>query len=550
MTKIKKGKFDTDFIENIKEEKFIDDWPVVYILNNEKEVYIGETVNIITRTKNHLQNAKRQNLKEVHVLSDETFNKSAVLDIESFLIKHMAADGLFELQNSNGGISSHDYYDREKYKEKFKDIWRDLKREELVKSDLHEIQNSNLFKYSPYKALTDDQTEALTYILKDLIHHKKHGTPGTTIVSSEAGTGKTVLAVYIMKLISDINEERLSFEDEDNVDEKIDLYADSNYLKGMKIGLVIPMQSLRETLKNVFEFVKGLDREMIISPNEIPDRNYDLLVVDEAHRLQRRWALHDYKNFDKNNKKLGLGEEGTELDWILRCSKNQIFFYDATQSVRPSDISKKDFDRLIQKEATYVHYLNSQLRCEGGSDYVDYIKKILSHDPPKEKKGFGEYEFKLFDDVDEMINTIKENDKELGLCRTVAGFAWKWTRKNKKVNDIKIGDKTYKWNTAQKDWPNSPNSINEIGCIHTIQGYDLNYTGVILGNEIKYDDSRHIYIDKTQYYDQRGKCTNGDEEALKEHILNIYYTMLTRGIKGTYVFACDEGMREYLKKYF
>jgi len=75
MTKIKKGKFDTDFIENIKEEKFIDDWPVVYILNNEKEVYIGETVNIITRTKNHLQNAKRQNLKEVHVLSDETFNK-------------------------------------------------------------------------------------------------------------------------------------------------------------------------------------------------------------------------------------------------------------------------------------------------------------------------------------------------------------------------------------------------------------------------------------------------------------------------------------------
>ena len=112
-----------------------------------------------------------------------------------------------------------------------------------------------------------------------------------------------------------------------------------------------------------------------------------------------------------------------------------------------------------------------------------------------------------------------------------------------------FGDKQYRWNTESTDWINSENSVNEIGCIHTVQGYDLNIYGVIFGPEIRYDRQlQTIVIDKSNYYDHLGKTGNLDE--LKGYIQNIYVTLMTRGIKGTYIYACDSGLREYLKRYF
>ena len=115
--------------------------------------------------------------------------------------------------------------------------------------------------------------------------------------------------------------------------------------------------------------------------------------------------------------------------------------------------------------------------------------------------------------------------------------------------DINIDGQKYIWNTSTSDWVNSPNSINEIGSIHTIQGFDLNYAGIIIGNDLKYDSiNNKLYADRNNYYDKNGKNTASEEELL-EYILNIYSTMCTRGMLGTYIYVCNKELKKYLSKY-
>ena len=121
--------------------------------------------------------------------------------------------------------------------------------------------------------------------------------------------------------------------------------------------------------------------------------------------------------------------------------------------------------------------------------------------------------------------------------------------KENNVYDIEIDGHKYIWNSQPTDWINSENSINEIGSIHTTQGFDLNYTGLIIGNELKYDDINHkIIVDRNNYFDAKGKAGTSDEELLK-YILHIYQIMCTRGMRGTYIYVCDSKLKEYLSKY-
>jgi DUF2075 family protein len=131
----------------------------------------------------------------------------------------------------------------------------------------------------------------------------------------------------------------------------------------------------------------------------------------------------------------------------------------------------------------------------------------------------------------------------------VAGYAWDWKTKDGKSDyDIEIDGLKMIWNSTNSDWVNSKNAINEVGCIHTVQGYDLNYTGVIIGPEISYDPKEHkILIHKDKYLDFNGRRSIRNDEELKFYILNIYKTLLTRAIYGTYVYVADENLRNYLK---
>ena len=525
-------------------------WPVVYIIKDEdlKEAYVGESINAINRMKNHLENDERTKLKDLLVIGCDKFNKSAVLDIESNLIQYMSADNTYKLQNRNAGLVDHTYYQREQYSLLFQSIWAKLQEQNYAKNSLSRIDNSDLFKYSPYKSLTSDQHDSILKILSQLSQKEKN----TIFVEGGAGTGKTILAVYLMKLLkTNIRDYHQDDKDEIYSSQLANIIKLKEKLPDPKIALVVPMTSLRTTLKKVFQNVKGLNANMVIGPSEVSRNHYDLLIVDEAHRLRKRKNITNFKSFDEANKLLGFDKEtGTELDWILKQSKNQIFFYDAHQSIKPSDIDQSKFESVKNSKDTFSLRLVSQLRVKGGIDYVSYIDNLLHCRLEERDAKFqsDSYDFKLYDSLKELYSDLEKKEREVGLCRLISGYSWEWLSQKSDEADIKIEGLHLKWNSTNEDWINSENAFNEVGCIHTTQGYDLNYTGIIFGKEITYDtETKTIKIIAENYFDKKGKNGIKDPALLKEYILNIYKTLMLRGIKGTYLYVCDDALRNYFK---
>ena len=549
--------FTREALESVKLNPYGSNWPVVYIINNKKEAYVGETINAYIRMTQHLRDFHRASLEQFHIISDDTFNKSAILDTEAFLIKHMSVDHKFELQNLNSGVRTHNYYNKETYEVGFTEIWKQLKNAGLVNRSIKVIENTNLFKYSPYKSLSADQYLSAYDMMSTLLEHTKKKEPAVFLVNGEAGTGKSVLAVYLVKLITDVMNE-----DFDHLEEDAYGFHELLYLRSfrrMKVGLVIPMSSFRTSLRKVFKKIPGLDESMVLAPSRVKKGEYDLLIVDEAHRLRREVNVAGYQHAEFTRMKETLGRESvTELDWIMECSNYQILLYDKNQMVRPTDVRNEDFKDWTRQRPCSHFQLDSQLRVKGGKDYLTYIKKIFSHSPPKRKQVFKEYELKLYDHLDDMVQEIQKADNRKGLCRVISGYAWQWKTKGIKLEeiqkrglyDIEEDGKRMIWNHRLEDWVPCKNAINEVGCIHTIQGYDLNYAGVIIGNDLQYNKkTKRLEIHKECYFDANGKKSLKNEQELEEYILNIYYVLMSRGIYGTYVYVCDEGLREYLKRF-
>ena len=557
MVKINEFTYNSTEMRAISYWQYGKNWPVVYIIHNDNEAYVGETLDAVRRTSQHLQEKDLDSLQKIVFITDNRYNKSVILDLESFLIRYMSADGSFKLQNGNAGITDHDYFDKKDYEEDFKIIWQELISKGLVKKSIAEIENSDYFKYSPYKALTREQQDALYDIVKRLGRKNRDEKDSLILVKGGAGTGKTVLAIYLMKFLQEFADrseagDAIDTDEIENVDSIRDFIRKIGRIKA---ALVLPMQSLRRSVQNVFDSIEGLSSDMVISPAEVTKDHYDLLIVDEAHRLRQRKSLSRYPSFDETNRSLGLGNDGTELDWIFASSKRQLIFYDSMQTVRPSDIdifSKKISEHM--KENDFIT-LRSQLRCLGGNDYIEYVKNVL-YCREKKLKHFDDYDLRFFENMGQMESDIRKRNDEFGLSRLVAGYGWEWVTKKKPEDpkyrsyDIDIEGRKYIWNREPVDWINSSTSIDEVGCIHTVQGYDLNYAGVIFGTEITYDKVKgRIEIVKGNYHDHTGKQGTSDDE-LRNYIINIYLTLMTRGIKGTYIYVCDECLREYMRSFF
>src|SRR5574344_842281 len=206
-----------EFKEEGREKSLLDDnrainWPVVYLINNDKELYIGETQSFANRFSQHLANDKRRNLTEIRVIYDDEFNKSSILDMESWLIQFFSADYTeknkkkFKLQNDNNGQSlKHNYYQKSGYFLKRKYIWDLLINEGLAHNSYAFIKNSNTFKFSPYNTLTSEQYKVAIDVFKSMIaYFDKNNNEkqiSTFLVEGGAGTGKTVLAIHLINEI-------------------------------------------------------------------------------------------------------------------------------------------------------------------------------------------------------------------------------------------------------------------------------------------------------------------------------------------------------------
>lgn len=481
-----------------------------------------------------------------------------------------------------GQQAAHDYYNRNKYRSQFRVLWQKMKTKGLAVNSIDVIENDNIFKFSPYNALSGEQNEISVNIINDILDSFESNTCGVSLVDGCAGTGKTVLAIStINSIVNAVNIddnilEAANGEFEDDVDEskraallrlKKHIITERNG-KPFKIGLVFPMPGIRETVSNVFKACgNGLVKEMVIGPCDVIKEDYDILFVDESHRLSKRKNLTGYKFFDNTSKALGLDPNNTnQLEWILNSAKHVVLFYDQYQSVKSSDISHKEYQASLNKYGKNIkkHMLETQMRCEGGDSYIKYVKEVMACKRMR-RESIENYDFLIFDDVNLLVETIRQKDSQFGLCKTVAGFAWEWKTKQKKkpkdnmqcydmlVNagefDILIENNKYIWNLTSEDWITRQDSHYTIGCIHTTQGYDMNYVGVIFGEEIDYDfEKNSIVIDLSKYMDKKVKYGT-DEEVLKKLIINTYTTILTRGIKGCYVYACNPNLQKYLKKY-
>ena len=544
-----------------------DNWPVVYIINSQSEIYVGETVNAATRMQQHLAHPGRVHLEQVRIVHNRTFNKSACLDLESHLIRYFAADEKFTVLNGNWGISDADYFQRDKYRADFDVVFDDLVKKGLLTRPIPEIVNSNLFKYSPFKALNADQSAALEGILQKLLENFNKKASSELVIQGDPGTGKTIVAIFLAKLLQDIAKpphgEMVA---EDSRFSEFFTEQFQRHLTTFRIGLVIPQQSLRKTVAHVFSRIPGLEKKMILSPFDVglSDDSWDLLIVDEAHRLGVRAnqasGMRNRQFRDINVRLFGADDlTKTQLDWIRSKSSNQILLIDSAQRVKPADLSKENLDEIVassQKRKQFFK-LTSQMRVGGGHDYIEFVNRLLS-DRPEQAKDFGAYDVRFFESFSDMKTEIAKRNSEHGLARLLAGYAWEWvSRRNKNVHDIEIEGHQLFWNRTDVDWVNSPTSADEVGSIHTIQGYDLNYAGVVIGRDLRFDiEKQRMVLDRQNYFDAKGVENNRmlgiqfTDEDIRQFVLNIYRVLLTRGIKGTYVYVVDDALRAHLRPYF
>jgi len=203
----------------------------------------------------------------------------------------------------------------------------------------------------------------------------------------------------------------------------------------------------------------------------------------------------------------------------------------------------------------------SQMRVQAGDDYLGFVRGLLSDQGPTLESGFGDYDLCFFDRADAMYQAIREREAEFGLARLVAGYGWKWrstgASPDEPVWDIEIDGLRLCWNRTATDWINSPTSAEEVGSIHTVQGYDLNYAGVIVGPELYFDQVTHrICLNRGSYFDKKGKAANNlrgitysDDDVLAL-VKNVYNVLLTRGMRGTYVYVVDPALRKHLRRFF
>ncbi len=544
---------------------------MVYVLDGgatrgAASVYVGETVNAASRMRQHLANPTKDGLRSVRVVFDETFNKSACLDLESHLIRWLAGDGQFSVMNGNEGIIDARYYERELYRESFRDIFEQLRAEGIFQRSIPEIENSDLFKLSPFKVLTPEQAIAVEDIVEGLLGDLETGVPSSSVIEGHPGTGKTIVAIFLIKLLADIRD----FDDGDEI-EPDSMFAEffvpenRDLLKRLRIGFVVPQQSLRESIKRVFKKTPKVAVDQVLSPFDVgvSDERWDILIVDETHRLNQRANQSsgvNNKRFITINEKLFGSDDSskTQLDWIRAQSSHQIYLLDAEQTVRPADLPRETLRGLVEqaRSAHRQYPLATQMRVRAGADYVEFVRAMLRGEAgTSDRPDLGEYDLRFFQDLAEMRKEVLDRNTEHGLARLVAGYAWDWkSRRDPSAFDIEIDGLQLRWNSQAKDWINSARSIDEVGSIHTVQGYDLNYAGVIIGNDLRYDpDARRLFIARDSYRDAKGKENNKQRELtysdddLLEFIRNIYGVLLTRGIRGTYVYVCDPNLRAYVE---
>ena len=383
---------------------------------------------------------------------------------------------------------------------------------------------------NPEFIMIDEQKVVFEEVLRLSALCQKDGRKRTIICQGGPGTGKTVIAV---NLLSDLTQ------------------------KGQMVQYVSKNSAPREVFKRKLKGnykVSSIDNMFKGSGSyyDAPENMAGTLLVDEAHRLNEKSGMMHNR-----------GEN--QIMEIIRASLCSVFFIDEDQRVTMDDIGSVDQIKRWAREAgsqIYEMELVSQFRCNGSNGYLAWLDDVLQiHETANPDLEGIDYDIRICDTPDEVRDLIFEKNREANRARILAGYCWNWNKaeaNNTEFHDIKIGDFEMSWNLKDGEpFAVSDTSVNEIGCIHTAQGLEFDVCGIIIGEDMRYEDGKVVTdFTKRAQTDQslKGiktlyKKNPEDAKALADQIIrNTYRTLLTRGMKGCYIYCVDAPLGAYLKE--
>ncbi len=391
---------------------------------------------------------------------------------------------------------------------------------------------SSMMKGNPEFRMIDTQKVAYEKILNALKKYESTNRKQVVIVEGGPGTGKSVIAVNLLHKVV--------------TDGKMAAYITKNraprnvfYRKLVDGGM---------GARNVNALFKGSTAFCDIAPNQ-----FDMLIVDEAHRLNITGGR--------------FGHSKNQVEEIIKASKVAVFFIDENQRVDLKDIGSKD---EILKQAKNFNCqvdesvrLTSQFRCGGSDDYLRWIDQLLGISYTGQVMlSRASYPVVVCDTPGEIMREIKQKNRKNNKSRCVAGYCWDWPqeeRNNPNYYSIKIPEYNFKaqWNLDNdQTWSISEGSVSQIGCIHTCQGLEFDYVGVIIGPDLCYRDGQ-VMVDPSKrasddfsirgYKEMMKRDSENTKMLIRQIIKNTYRTLMSRGMKGCYLYIMDEPLKEYIK---
>ncbi|MCE4966536.1 DUF2075 domain-containing protein [Staphylococcus chromogenes] len=543
--------------EHTLNKRVLSSYPTVYIINDNKHskysVYVGETTNIKRRTLEHInvdiiegniwENFSNSNSSMMYVIGHNYFNKSLTLDIENKLMQYLSSvDSVENLYNKRTNPQS-EYYTSEHFEAIFSKIWQQLHRQNAQLFPLESaIQESAIFKASPFHKLTNEQYLAKQLILERVRRALQNDETGQHIfVDGEAGSGKTVLLSSLFFEL--VNEFKKDF--------KIDnpsLYFLVNHNQQLKV-----YQQIADKLGFNYKSGDKITKPTSFINNHSLDEKVDVVVIDEAHLLLTQGQM-SYRG--KNH-----------LADIISRAKIVVTVFDKNQILSRTQIWEEDTLQQIietsQQNDNYIRLLN-QMRIHADKQTIHWIRNLVDNrkidNIPKDSLG---YEIKVFESPKSLYEEIKakNENKDSGISRVVATFDWEFKGKPKSNGElwgVEIDDWKLPWNLQlsvdrlekKLSWPEQSQTINEVGSTFTIQGFDLNYVGVIIGPSVIYRDGK-IQFDKNKSKNNkatqnRTMADNSKQNFAEELLKNELNVLITRGINGLYLYAVDKELQNAL----
>lgn len=369
--------------------------------------------------------------------------------------------------------------------------------------------------------LLDEQATAYDICIKTMNQCLKDLKKRTIVIQGGPGTGKSVLAVNLLKqfITQGINAS----------------YVTKNSAPREAYLKLLSKSDLKKEIN-----IKALFRSPFGLSNSQPNF-YDCLIVDEAHRLVKQM----YRDFYGEN----------QVKECINASLLTIFLIDEDQRITTKDIGSIDeiekWAKLLQSRVIINEdtKLTSQFRCNGSDQYIQFLNNLLQ---------IGEFvyldlsdlnfDIKLFDNPNKMRDVLREQNQINNKARMVAGYCYDWDVKNNRGEyDIYLEDEfKARWNLENdKIWAINPSSFEEVGCIHTAQGLEFDYVGVLIGQDLRYDEiNSRIIIDKSKISkdDKTSGIKSSNEILASQLIKNTYKTLLTRGQKGCYIYCEDKSL--------